>query len=310
MTTAPPAPVAGTSAPASAVPGPALASPAAPSSPVGSGRSIGCSGASGRSRRPVRRARPPPGGAARPAPGAKRPAPPPSVPTGSPVGIGLARAIVQFHGPRHRVTDRAVEPLAGRVIGPLPERFTLHVNGIPQPVTVEGNRFEAVGDPDAGMKPGASGRDRARRSRDGGFRHGGVCSAGAKSQIVLVAPTDGLRRLAEDPPYVVVEGKVDNKTIGIVSVVVNGRQTAVPVREGRFRQIVPASEPVLKIWAEGVPADGPGSGARPSPSTRRRRPRRWASSSWIGRRFSPATRWRSPEAGAGRPGGWTSPRSR
>ena len=50
---------------------------------------------------------------------------------------------------------------------------------------------------------------------------------------------------------------MDDKSIGSVSVVVNGRQTVVPVREGRFRQIVPATDPILKIWAEGTPADGP-----------------------------------------------------
>ena len=155
------------------------------------------------------------------------------------------------------MTDRAVEPLAGRVIGPLPERFTLHVNGIPQPVTVEGNRFEAS----VTLTPGMNQVRVVATGPDGVETEDSVTVEYVppvpKSQIVLLAPSDGLRLSPDDPPYVVVEGKVDNKTIGIVSVVVNGRQTAVPVREGRFRQIVPASEPVLKIWAEGVPADGP-----------------------------------------------------
>src|SRR4030095_5659862 len=59
------------------------------------------------------------------------------------------------------------------------------------------------------------------------------------------------------PPCVVVEGKVDDKNIGSVSVVVNGRHTVIPVREGRFRQIVPATDPIIKIWAEGGRTDEP-----------------------------------------------------
>jgi hypothetical protein len=172
------------------------------------------------------------------------------------VGVGLARAIVQFHGPRHRVTERAVEPLAGRIIGPAPDRFTLYVNGSPQPVKVEGRSFEAS----VALSPGLNRVRVVATGPDGVETEDSVTVEYVppvpKSQIVLLAPADGSRVSADDPPFVVVEGKVDDKSMGSVSVVVNGRQTVVPVREGRFRHIVPATDPILKIWAEGTPADG------------------------------------------------------
>lgn len=73
---------------------------------------------------------------------------------------------------------------------------------------------------------------------------------------MLLAPTDGSRVAPDDPPFVVVEGKAEDRTIGSVWVVVNGRQTMVPVRDGRFRHIVPATDQTLTIWAEGAAADG------------------------------------------------------
>ena len=172
------------------------------------------------------------------------------------MGVGLPRAIIQFHGPRHRVTERAVEPLAGRIIGPSPDRFTLYVNGTPQPVTVEGRSFEAS----VALSPGLNRVRVVAVGSDGVETEDSVTVEYVppvpKSQIVLLAPTDGSRLSSDDPPFVVVEGRVDDKSIGSVSVVVNGRQTVVPVREGRFRHIAPATEPILKIWAEGAAADG------------------------------------------------------
>ncbi|HEU5190903.1 MAG TPA: hypothetical protein VFX14_14560 [Methylomirabilota bacterium] len=175
---------------------------------------------------------------------------------GSPVGIGLARAIVQFHGARHRVTDRAVEPMAGRIIGPAPERFTLYVNGSPQPVTVEERSFSAS----VTLTPGlnrvrvvASGPDRAETEDSVTVEY---VPPAPKGRIVLLSPADGSRLSPDDPPFVVVEGRAEDKSIGSVSVVVNGRETVVPVRDGRFRHIAPATDPTLKIWAEGAAADG------------------------------------------------------
>jgi hypothetical protein len=172
------------------------------------------------------------------------------------VGIGLARSIVQFHGARHRLTERAVEPMAGRIIGPAPERFTLYVNGSPQPVTLDGRSFSAS----VALTPGLNQVRVVAFGPEGVETEDSVTVEYAppspKSRIVLLTPADGARVSPDDPPFVVVEGRADDKTIGNVSVVVNGRQTIVPVREGRFRHIVPATDPTLKIWAEGSATDG------------------------------------------------------
>src|SRR5262252_5659366 len=70
------------------------------------------------------------------------------------------------------------------------------------------------------------------------------------NRIVLATPDDGLTLGPEDPPVVVVEGEVEDKTIDTVWVVANDRRVPVTTRDGHFRQVLVVSEPVLRLWAE------------------------------------------------------------
>jgi len=78
------------------------------------------------------------------------------------------------------------------------------------------------------------------------------------SGIALSSPADGLNITSDDPPFVVVEGSVDDSRTTTLWVVANGRRIPVRVSEGRFRKIVPAVEPTLRVWAEVSLAGEPG----------------------------------------------------
>src|SRR5262249_22922972 len=73
--------------------------------------------------------------------------------------------------------------------------------------------------------------------------------------IVLASPSDGFTLGPEDPPVVVVEGQVEDKTIDTVWVVANEQRVPVTTQDGRFRQVLLVSEPLLHLRAE-VAADG------------------------------------------------------
>jgi hypothetical protein len=76
--------------------------------------------------------------------------------------------------------------------------------------------------------------------------------------IALSSPADGLIITPDDPPVVVVEGSVDDSRTTTLWVVANDRRIPVRVLDGRFRTIVPVTEPTLRVWAEASLAGEPG----------------------------------------------------
>ena len=79
------------------------------------------------------------------------------------------------------------------------------------------------------------------------------------SDIALSSPAEGLIITPDDPPVVVVEGSVEDSRTTTLWVVANDRRIPVRVSDGRFRKIVPAVEPTLRVWAETSRAGEPGS---------------------------------------------------
>jgi hypothetical protein len=79
----------------------------------------------------------------------------------------------------------------------------------------------------------------------------------AASGIALASPRDGLALGPDDPPLIVVEGQVEDRSATEVWVVANDRRIPVTAREGRFRQIVPVMGPATRVWAEARPDRGP-----------------------------------------------------
>jgi hypothetical protein len=70
--------------------------------------------------------------------------------------------------------------------------------------------------------------------------------------IVLTSPRDGLRLTPDDPPIVVVEGEVEDKSVSTVLLVANQSRITVPVHDGRFRRALPILEPVVRVRGEAL----------------------------------------------------------
>ena len=80
----------------------------------------------------------------------------------------------------------------------------------------------------------------------------------ASHGIVITSPPDGHTLTPAAPPIIVVEGRSEDPGASAIWLVANGRRIAVRSHGGRFRQVVQAFEPVLRLWAEtssnGAPA--------------------------------------------------------
>jgi hypothetical protein len=168
----------------------------------------------------------------------------------SPLGLGLGRAVLRLDGPRDRVTDRPTETISGRLLGGAAERIVLYVNGEPITVTPTQRAFELS----VPLQPGPN-RLRAVATNAAGLETEDVIGVQYVPPppiggIVLTTPADNLTLGPDDPPIVVVEGQVEDQSIGTVWIVANDRRVAVPAREGRFRKALVVSEPLLRLWAE------------------------------------------------------------
>ncbi len=173
----------------------------------------------------------------------------------SPLGLGLGQVLVRLEGPRERVTDRPTQTISGRLLGGAAERVVLYVNGEPITVSPTQRAFEVS----VPLQPGSNNL-RAVATGPAGLEAEDVITVTyvtptPTSGIVLASPADGLTLGPDDPPVVVVEGQVDDKTIGTLWIVANDRRVPVTAREGRFRQVLIVSEPLLRLWAE-TPANG------------------------------------------------------
>ena len=79
----------------------------------------------------------------------------------------------------------------------------------------------------------------------------------APPAVTLTSPADGLVVTPDDPPVIVVEGRVEDQSTTRVWLVVNDRRIPVEASEGRFRKVLPMTEPALRVWAETAPPDKP-----------------------------------------------------
>lgn len=182
---------------------------------------------------------------------------------GSRGGVAARGLRVEFDGPRTRVTRRQVEPLTGKVVGGTPDRLALHVNEVPTDVVLgPGGAFEAS----VPLQPGLN-RLRAVATGPGDARAEDSISIeyvpAAPGRIVLTSPSDGFVLGPDAPPVIVVEGQVEDKTVGTLWLVANDRRIPVKVSEGRFRKVVPLFAPVLRLWAETSRGGEPGSRSDP-----------------------------------------------
>ena len=170
-------------------------------------------------------------------------------------GLKRESALVRLDGPRTWITDRPTQTVSGTVLGGMPERLVVSVNGIPAEVTPTGRAFETV----VLLSPGTN-ELRAVVSGPDGVEAVDTITVQyvprlSSDGIALTSPADGLTLGPDDPPVAVVEGEVDDKSVTTVWIVANSRRIPVTVSEGRFRHTLLVPDPLVRLWAEASGGD-------------------------------------------------------
>lgn len=187
-------------------------------------------------------------------PVAVAPAPAPAQPR-SAFGLNRERALVRLDGPRSWVADDPAQTVSGTILGGLPERLMVYVNGVPAEVTTTGRTFETA----ALLRPGAN-ELRAVVTSQGGLEAEDTITVQyvarpSSSGIALTSPPDGLSLGPDDPPVAVVEGQVDDQSLTTVWIVANDRRIPVTASAGKFRLTVLLTDPLVHLRAEASGGD-------------------------------------------------------
>jgi hypothetical protein len=163
---------------------------------------------------------------------------------------------VALDGPRAKVTEEPTISVSGRVVGGAATSVFFRVNDSSQEVPMDQRRFQAS----ISLTPGPNRITAVAVGPDGLEAEDTVTvdytPKVVSGGIILSSPPNGLILGPDDAPAVIVEGKTEDLAIDRIWVVVNDRAIEVPVRDGRFRRVVPAFGPVLKLWAESRPSNG------------------------------------------------------
>lgn len=179
--------------------------------------------------------------------------------TGSAVRTASGRAKIRFDGPRVRVTQKDVETVTGKIAGGPTDRLLVYVNEVPTELAIGAGAFRTS----VPLQPGLNQLRAVATGPEGIETEDSIAieyvPQAPSNGVALTTPADGLIITPEDPPVVVVEGSVDDRSATTVWLVANDRRIAVRVSDGRFRKILPAVEPTLRVWAETSRAGEPGS---------------------------------------------------
>jgi hypothetical protein len=170
---------------------------------------------------------------------------------------GLGRVFVELDGPRSRTTSQPIETVSGRVVGGLPQRLTLLVNGVPHDLSLADRSFVTS----VPLERGGNVL-RAVATGPGGAETEDMIEIlyvppPSPNGIVILRPKDGLSLGEDDPPIVVVEGDVADRSIATITLTANDQRIPVRVQDGRFRHLVPVLAPLLRLRAEVQPREGP-----------------------------------------------------
>ncbi len=175
---------------------------------------------------------------------------------GSPFGLGLGLLRVVFDGTPAKVTDVPTISVSGRIQGGAATALVLRVNDSAQDLSMDRRSFHAS----VTLAPGPNRITAVVMGPDGLEAEDSItieyAPKAAPGGIALSSPVDGLVLGPDDPPAVLVDGRVENPVVSTVWLVANERAVAVSVRDGRFRRVVPVLEPLLRLRAESRPEDG------------------------------------------------------
>lgn len=174
---------------------------------------------------------------------------------GSAVGLGFGKLVVRLEGPRAKLTDRNVETISGKVTGGPATRLVLQINDTTTEVMIEGHSFQVP----VSLRRGLN-RVRALATDWRGSETEDTITVEyvpptMAGGIAITSPRDGYTLSPEDPPLIAIEGQLEDRTIQTVWLVMNDRPVPARVTDGRFRQILPVLDTVVRVWAE-IPANG------------------------------------------------------
>ena len=192
---------------------------------------------------------------ASPEAGASRGVDGPAPPAASPFGLG-GRLMVSLDRPRSKVTDEATISVSGRIQGRAASDVLLRINDGVQEVPIDRRSFTAS----VPLVPGENRITAVVVGTDGVEVEDSITieyvARVAAAAIALASPRDGFVLGPDDPPALVVDGRVENRALTTVWVLANQRAVAIPVRDGRFVGVVPMLEPRVDLWVESRLSDG------------------------------------------------------
>src|SRR5262249_48089199 len=172
----------------------------------------------------------------------------------SPFGLG-GRLMVLLDSPRSKTTYEATVSVSGRIQGRAASGVLLRINDSVQEVLIDRRNFKAS----VPLVPGENRIQAVVVGTDGVEAEDSITIEyvpKVAARIALTSPLDGLVLGPDDPPAVVVDGRVQNQALTTVWVLANQRSVAIPVRDGRFVGVIPILEPRMHLWVESRLSDG------------------------------------------------------
>ena len=176
-------------------------------------------------------------------------APPPTDRRG-PTGAGAVRLRLEVDGAAERTTARDIERISGAVVSGSAVSVVLKLQNAEQVFTLKDGRFEG----EVALQRGANqlhvvATDAQGREADVRLTVTYVPPP-VPNGIAIIAPSAGSSLSPDDPPVVLVRGRVDDPAVSSIVLAANRARFSVPVRDGNFEHLVPVVEPVVHLVAE------------------------------------------------------------
>jgi hypothetical protein len=171
---------------------------------------------------------------------------------GSALSVGLQPLQIRVDGSQERTTSRGTETISGVIVGGEPRRLQVQLGDAVTTPTVDGRAFSAT----VSLKPGLN-RVRVVAADSVGREAEETVSIQYNTPIgvVITGPVDGYTIRSSDPPFVVIQGEVDDPSVSSVWLIAGAHRFSVPVSAGRFRHAVPVLEPAVQVRVETPPID-------------------------------------------------------
>jgi len=188
-------------------------------------------------------------------PGAGEPSPPERRGT---AGLGFVRLRLRVDGPSERTTARDTETVSGAVVAGTAVRVIIKGPDAEQALTLKDGRFEG----EVALQRGANRLHIVATDAQGGEADVRVTvnyvPPAVPNGIAILAPPSDSALSADDPPVVLVRGRVEDPAVSTVWLTANRARFTVPVREGAFEQLVPIVDSRVDLVAETVSRNGVG----------------------------------------------------